>query len=139
MFLGLSMNHITSKTGKTDKICIFDVFRLFWHLRLWPFLQFFFNFFNFFFIHMKIIQRFLDNKDGTKCWWVLWFPAKNQPPQTFQSPVYNSLEENKFIRVFFFIRKQYCSVFLMWISWYSVFLFIDKVEVQNNNTELHSD
>ena len=37
------------------------------------------------FIPMKISQI----KDGTKFWWLLWFPAKNNPPQTFLPPVYN--------------------------------------------------
>ena len=37
---------------------------------------------------MKIHQRFLDIKVGTKVWWLAWFPAKNHPPQTFQPPVY---------------------------------------------------
>ena len=38
------------------------------------------------FISMKIHQRFLDIKDGTKFWWLPWLPAKNHPPQTFQPP-----------------------------------------------------
>ena len=37
---------------------------------------------------MRICQRFLDIKDGTKFWWLPWFPAKNHLPQTFQVPVY---------------------------------------------------
>ena len=39
------------------------------------------------FISMKICQRFFDVKDGTKFWWLPWFPAKNYLPQTFQRPV----------------------------------------------------
>ena len=40
------------------------------------------------FIPMKISQSFLGSKDGSKFWWLPWFPAKNHPPQTFLACVY---------------------------------------------------
>jgi len=37
---------------------------------------------------MKFGQILLGIKDGSKFWWLPWFPAKNQPSQTFLPPVY---------------------------------------------------
>ena len=42
----------------------------------------------FFFIFMKTSQSLLISKDWLKFWWLLWFPAKNHSPQTFQPAVY---------------------------------------------------
>ena len=39
------------------------------------------------FIPMKISQTYFAIKDGSKFWWLPWFPAKNHSTQTFQSPV----------------------------------------------------
>ena len=39
------------------------------------------------FIPMKISQSYFTSKNGSKCWWLLWFPAKNHSTQTFQPPV----------------------------------------------------
>ena len=36
----------------------------------------------------KTHQSLLVRKEFSKFWWLLWFPAKNHPPQTFLSPVY---------------------------------------------------
>ena len=36
----------------------------------------------------KTHQSLLVSKEFSKFWWLLWFPAKNHPPQTFLSPVY---------------------------------------------------
>ena len=44
--------------------------------------------FFFCFIPMKISQSFLGSKDGSKFWWLPWFPAKNHPPQFFLSRMY---------------------------------------------------
>ena len=37
---------------------------------------------------MKIGQRFLAIKNGSKFWWLQWFPAKNHPTQTFLPPLH---------------------------------------------------
>ena len=47
-----------------------------------------FFFLNFCLIPMKISQSFLCIKDGSKFWWIPWFPAKNHPHKTFLPPVY---------------------------------------------------
>ena len=44
------------------------------------------------FIPMKISQSFLCSKDGSKFWWLPWFPAQKNPPQTFFRGVYAQLE-----------------------------------------------
>ena len=40
------------------------------------------------FIFMKTSQSLLVSKDGSKFWWLLWFPVKNHSPQIFQPAVY---------------------------------------------------
>ena len=37
----------------------------------------------FFFIPIEIKQKLWDRMDGTQFLWLLWFPAKKNPPQTF--------------------------------------------------------
>ena len=73
---------------------------------------------------MKIRQRFLDIKDGTKFWWLPWFPAKNYPPQTFQPPVYVTVHYPKRKEM---AREKECFKFSqfihldtheMWVEWY---------------------
>ena len=39
-------------------------------------------------ILLKTSQSLLISKDGSNFWWLPWFPAKTQSPQTFQPAVY---------------------------------------------------
>ena len=63
-------------------------------------LIFFSIFFHFFcFISMKTSQSLLVSKDGSKFWWLPWFPVVFYPGQTFLSRVYmisnNAVVQNK--------------------------------------------
>ena len=58
--------------------------QFFWVLPFWFFFQFFF----YCFIPMKISQRFLGSKDGSKFWWLPWFPAQNNTCAKICNTVY---------------------------------------------------
>ena len=61
---------------------------LFWKSQFFWVCHFDLIFFFFYFIHIIIRGRLWDRMDGTQLLWLLWFPAKNNPPQTFLWGVY---------------------------------------------------
>ena len=69
----------------------------------WPFWIIFFDNYFFCFIPIKIRQKLWDRMDATQFLWLLGFPSKNNPPQTFLGRVYiilifNDISDSSFVK-----------------------------------------
>ena len=60
------------------------------------------------------IQRFLDIKNGSKFWWLPWFPAKNHSPQTVQLAVYIRDSQELTVLIYCDLKQDLtCTIFLV--------------------------